>query len=48
MAPHFDNLADVILLPGIGHRNQQQAPEETNRILIDFLNSLALGGHASG
>ena len=41
-SPHFDDLRDVILLPGIGHRNQQQAPEETNRILIEFLDSLGL------
>ncbi len=40
MQPNFTNLVDVILLPGIGHRVQQQAPQESNRILLDFLNSL--------
>jgi hypothetical protein len=30
----------VILIPGVGHRNQQQAPLETNKYLLDFLNSL--------
>jgi len=40
MAPNFTNLQDVILLPGIGHRVQQQAPQETNRILLEFLNGV--------
>lgn len=40
MAPHFEDLREVILLPGIGHRVQQQAPAETNRILLKFLSSL--------
>lgn len=40
MQPHFADLRDVILLPGIGHRVQQQAPEETNRIVLEFLASL--------
>lgn len=40
MAPHFEDLREVILLPGIGHRVQQQAPVETNRILLEFLRSL--------
>jgi len=39
-APHFEDLRDVILQPGIGHRNQQQAPEDTNRILIEFLDAV--------
>ena len=38
----FDDLRGVILQAGIGHRNQQQAPEDTNRLLIEFLNSLDL------
>ena len=42
MAPNFDDLRGVILLPGIGHRVQQQAPEDSNRILIDFLDGLSL------
>ena len=40
MAPNFTDLRDVILLPGIGHRVQQQAPDETNRIVLEFLASL--------
>ena len=38
----FDDLRGVILQAGIGHRNQQQAPEDTNRLLIEFLDSLEL------
>lgn len=38
--PNFVDLRDVILIPGVGHRNQQQAPLETNKFLLDFLNSL--------
>ena len=38
--PHFEDLRGVVLQPGIGHRNQQQAPEDTNRLLIEFLGSL--------
>jgi pimeloyl-ACP methyl ester carboxylesterase len=34
------NLRDVVLLPGIGHWTQQEAPELRNRALIAFLNSL--------
>lgn len=41
-APHFEDLREVILQPGIGHRNQQQAPEDTNRRLLEFLDSLNL------
>ncbi|MDG2140611.1 MAG: alpha/beta hydrolase [Gammaproteobacteria bacterium] len=37
---HFEDLRGVVLQPGIGHRNQQQAPEDTNRLLIEFLASL--------
>jgi pimeloyl-ACP methyl ester carboxylesterase len=40
MSPNFTDLRDVILLPGVGHRVQQQAPEDTNRILLEFLSSL--------
>ncbi|MCH7673127.1 MAG: alpha/beta hydrolase [Proteobacteria bacterium] len=40
--PQFDDLRGVILQAGIGHRNQQQAPEDTNRLLIEFLDSLEL------
>lgn len=38
--PHFEDLREVILLPGVGHRVQQQAPVQTNAILIEFLKSL--------
>jgi len=38
--PHFEDLRELILLPGIGHRVQQQAPEETNDVLLEFLTSL--------
>ena len=34
------NLRDVVLLPGIGHWTQQEAPEAVNRALIAFLGSL--------
>jgi len=40
--PNFADLRDVVLIPGIGHRNQQQAPLKTNKLLLDFLNSLNL------
>ena len=33
------NLADVVLLPGIGHWTQQEAPEAVNEALIRFLGS---------
>ncbi len=39
---HFDDLRAVILQAGVGHRNQQQAPADTNRLLIEFLDSLNL------
>ena len=34
------NLRDVVLLPGIGHWTQQEAPDAVNRALIAFLKSL--------
>ena len=42
MEANYDDLRGVILLPGIGHRVQQQAPEDSNRILIEFLDGLEL------
>ena len=33
-------LRDVVLLPGIGHWVQQEAPDAVNRALLDFLKSL--------
>jgi pimeloyl-ACP methyl ester carboxylesterase len=34
------NLRDVVILPGIGHWTQQEAPEATNDALIGFLSTL--------
>ena len=34
------NLVDVVMLPGIGHWTQQEAPEKTNAALISFLDGL--------
>lgn len=34
------NLTKKILLPGVGHWTQQEQPEEVNRLLIEFLQSL--------
>ena len=31
------NLVDVVILPGIGHWTQQEAPQQTNEALISFL-----------
>jgi pimeloyl-ACP methyl ester carboxylesterase len=39
--PNFVDLHDLILIPGVGHRNQQQAPLETNQLLLGFLNSIS-------
>ena len=40
MARVVDDLREVILLPGIGHWVQQEAPSETNRAMLEFLESL--------
>lgn len=34
------NLRDPVILPGIGHWTQQEAPDAVNRALLDFLGSL--------
>lgn len=34
------NLVDVVILPGIGHWTQQEAPQQTNEALISFLDGL--------
>ena len=34
------NLRDVVILPGIGHWTQQEAPDAVNRAMIEFLRSL--------
>ena len=50
--PHYEanmrkvavNLKDVVILPGIGHWTQQEAPAETNAALIGFLNEALRAG----
>lgn len=37
MSPRVPNLSDVVLLSGIGHWVQQEAAEEVNRLILDFL-----------
>jgi pimeloyl-ACP methyl ester carboxylesterase len=41
------DLRDKVLIEGIGHWNQQEAPAETNRALLDFLESLELRAQRS-
>ncbi len=38
--PHFKDLRGVHLTPKVGHWNQQEAPEETTGLLIDWLATL--------
>lgn len=40
MRAKVPNLRQCVLLPGIGHWTQQEAPEAVNRAMIDFLNDL--------
>jgi pimeloyl-ACP methyl ester carboxylesterase len=40
MARIATDLRGVVLLPGIGHWIQQEAPEATNAALLEFLNGL--------
>ena len=40
MAATVPDLRDVVLIPGIGHWVQQEAPKETNAAVLDFLTSL--------
>jgi pimeloyl-ACP methyl ester carboxylesterase len=40
MSPLIPDLKDAILLPGIGHWVQQEAPEPTNQAILDFLGAL--------
>ncbi len=40
MAPLIPDLRDVVLIPEIGHWIQQEAPLDTNRVLIEFLDGL--------
>ncbi len=41
MEENVPNLTKKILLPGAGHWTQQERPAEVNRLMIEFLNSLA-------
>ena len=34
------NLWKKVLLPGVGHRTEQEAPTEVNRLMVDFLASV--------
>ena len=43
MAPVIPDLRAVVLLPGIGHWVQQEAPDETNAAIISFLAELRDG-----
>jgi pimeloyl-ACP methyl ester carboxylesterase len=45
--PYVDNLEksvphlwNKVLLPGVGHWTEQEAPTEVNRLILDFLVSL--------
>ncbi|MDP3492647.1 MAG: alpha/beta hydrolase [Hyphomonadaceae bacterium] len=40
MREHFTDLRGFHLIPGAGHWNQQEKPEETNRLLLDWLKGL--------
>jgi pimeloyl-ACP methyl ester carboxylesterase len=42
MSRVVDNLHDVLLVPRIGHWVQQEAPDETNEAMADFLNAYGL------
>ena len=34
------NLWSKVLLPGVGHWTEQEAPTEVNRLMVDFLVSM--------
>ncbi|MGH1470329.1 MAG: alpha/beta fold hydrolase [Cellvibrionaceae bacterium] len=40
MKPVVPNLKEVILIPDTGHWIQQERPEETNKVILDFLKNL--------
>ena len=42
MGRAVEDLRGVILIPEIGHWVQQEAPEETNQAILDFLKSVQL------
>jgi pimeloyl-ACP methyl ester carboxylesterase len=41
MKTSVPQLMDVILIPNIGHWVQQEAADETNAVLLDFLGALS-------
>jgi pimeloyl-ACP methyl ester carboxylesterase len=40
MRENFEDLRGFHMIPGAGHWNQQENPQETNRLLLDWLKSL--------
>ncbi len=40
MKPLMPNLSDAVLLEGIGHWTQQEAPEQVTHLLLNWINSL--------
>jgi pimeloyl-ACP methyl ester carboxylesterase len=40
MSRVVDDLRDVVLIPEIGHWVQQEAPERTNAVILEFLRGL--------
>jgi pimeloyl-ACP methyl ester carboxylesterase len=40
MKPHFDNLMGVKFVPKVGHWNQQEDPEGTTGLMLDWLSQL--------
>jgi pimeloyl-ACP methyl ester carboxylesterase len=40
MGPHFDKLMGVHLVPKAGHWNQQEAPEATTKLMLEWLAEL--------
>jgi len=44
MAPFVPDLEDVILLPGVGHWVQQEAPEAVNEAMLAFIDARAAAG----
>lgn len=47
MGPHFDRLMGVHLVPKAGHWNQQEAPAETTRLMLDWLAALKIEGQSA-
>jgi pimeloyl-ACP methyl ester carboxylesterase len=40
MSRVVDDLRGVVLIPEIGHWVQQESPQETNAVMLEFLESL--------